>query len=261
MGFKEAWCMEKVVIVTGAGNGIGAATAKVFGANGYKVGVLDIKYEDAQKTVDEIKDKGGVAIAVKCDVAVRQEVESAIDLVTKNFGLPTTLINNAGVGGYFHRIDEVTDEEWEWIVNTNLKSLFMFCRNLLPKMKEAGYGRIVNISSVQGLFGSPRSSTYVATKHAIIGYTKTIAAEWGQYNITCNAICPGYVQTAMGIHDETFQGFTESVLKITPSKIIATPEETGKFIYYVASEEARYLNGAAIPFDGGITCYTGVTDF
>lgn len=253
--------MQKVVIVTGAGKGIGAGVAKVFAKNGYKVGVLDINIEDAVRTEKDIQKLGGSALAITCDVAKRCDVENAIEAVTNAFGLPTTLVNNAGVGGYFHRIDEVTDDEWDWIVNTNLRSVFMFCRNLLPKMKETGYGRIVNISSIQGLFGSPRSSTYVATKHAIIGYTKTIAAEWGKYNITCNAVCPGYVQTSMGIHDESFAGFTKSVMGITPSKIIATPEETGELVYFMTSEKARYMNGAAVTFDGGITSYTGVTDF
>ncbi len=251
----------KTVIVTGAGQGIGAGIAKIYGKNGFHVGVLDIHYETAKETVKEIVDQGGTAMAVECDVALRSDVEQAIDMVTKAYGLPTTLINNAGVGGYFHRIDEVTDEEWDWIINTNLKSVFLFCRNLLPKMKEIGYGRIVNISSIQGLFGSPRSSTYVATKHAIIGYTKTIAAEWGGFNITCNAVCPGYVQTAMGIHDESFKGFSQSVMDITPSKKIATVEEMGELVYYLTSEKAQYMNGSAITFDGGITCYTGVTDF
>ncbi|MEI7885013.1 MAG: SDR family oxidoreductase [Clostridia bacterium] len=253
--------MDNIVIVTGAGNGIGAGTAKVFGANGYKVAVLDLKIEDAEKTANEIVKNGGAAIAIKCDVSLRKDVEAAIDQVTATYGLTTTLINNAGVGGAFHKLDEVTDEEWDWVVNTNMRSVFMFCRNLLPKMKEVSFGRIVNVSSVQGLFGSPRSSTYVATKHAIVGYTKTIAAEWGEYNITCNAICPGYVQTSMGIHDDMFTGFTESVMKLTPAKMIASPEETGQLIYQIARKDMRYLNGAVIPFDGGITCYTGVTDF
>lgn len=253
--------MEKVAIVTGAGNGIGAGAARVYGKYGYKVGVLDLKEADAQRTAENIREAGGQALALACDVAKRSDVENAIDQVTQAFGLPTTLINNAGVGGYFHRVHEVTDDEWEWIVNTNMRGTFLFCRNLLPKMKEAGYGRIVNVASVQGLFGSPRSFTYVGTKHAIIGYTKTIAAEWGPYGITCNAICPGYVETSMGLHDESYQGFTENVLKITPSRMIATPDETGEFIHLMTGEHARYLNGAAIPFDGGITCYTGVTDF
>ena len=253
--------MNKSVIVTGAGSGIGAATARVFAADGYQVGVLDINQEAAERTAEDIAQGGGRALAIRCDVAVRKDVEEAIGQVTGAFGLPTTLVNNAGVGGYFHRIHEVTDEEWDWIVNTNLRSVFLFCRDLLPKMRDAGYGRIVNVSSIQGLFGSPRSSTYVATKHAIIGYTKTIAAEWGEYNITCNALCPGYVKTSMGVHEEEYGGFTDQIMKLTPSKRIATPEETGQMIRFMVSDKARYLNGAAITYDGGITSYTGVTDF
>ena len=189
--------MEKIILVTGAGNGIGAGTAKVYAKYGYQVGVVDLKLEDAQRTAEEIRASGGAAVAVACDVAVHEQVDRAVDIVTQTFGVPTTLVNNAGVGGYFHRVHEVTDEEWSWIVNTNMRGTFQFCRNLLPKMKQAGYGRIVNVASIQGLFGSPRSFTYVGTKHAIIGYTKTIAAEWGMYGITCNAIAPGFIKTEM----------------------------------------------------------------
>lgn len=251
---------NRVVIVTGAGNGIGAATAKIYAANGYKVGVLDVKETDALRVVGEIVASGGTALAVTCDVGNKESVEAAVERVEATFGDIGTVVNNAGVGGPFHRVDEVEDDEWDWVVRTNQKSVFMFSRILLPKMKAAGYGRIVNVASIQGFLGSPYSSTYVATKHAVIGYTRTIAAEWGQYGITCNAVCPGYVMTAMGARDNELDDYTKKVMAKSPVKILAKPEDIGNLIYYITGEHGQYINGSIINIDGGITAHVGIME-
>ena len=251
---------NRVVIVTGAGNGIGAATAKIYAGNGYKVGVLDVKEADAIRVVNEIVDNGGTALAVVCDVGNRESVEAAVTKVETTLGEIGTVVNNAGVGGPFHRVDEVEDDEWDWVVRTNQKSVFMFSRILLPKMKAAGFGRIVNVASIQGFLGSPYSSTYVATKHAVIGYTRTIAAEWGQYGITCNAVCPGYVMTAMGARDDELDDYTKKVMAKSPVKILAKPEDIGNLIYYLTGEHGQYINGSIINIDGGITAHVGIMD-
>ncbi|MDD2371215.1 MAG: SDR family NAD(P)-dependent oxidoreductase [Firmicutes bacterium] len=251
---------NNVVIVTGAGNGIGAATAKIYAQNGYKVGVLDIKETDAAKVVKEIEENGGTAISVVCDVGLRDSVEAAVKKVESLFGDIGTIVNNAGIGGPFHRVDEVEDDEWDMVVRTNQKSVFMFSRILLPKMKEAGFGRIVNVSSIQGLLGSPYSSTYVATKHAVIGYTRTIAAEWGRYGITCNAVCPGFVLTAMGARDDELDDYTLKVMAKSPVKILAKPEDIGNLIYYLTGEHGQYINGSIINIDGGITSHVGIME-
>lgn len=251
---------NKVVIVTGAGNGIGAATARIYGAAGYKVGVLDVKEADALRTAHEIESAGGVAMAIACDVGNRENVDSAIHRIETAYGDIGTVINNAGVGGPFHRVDEVEDDEWDCVVRTNQKSVFMFSRNLLPKMKAAGFGRIVNVASIQGYLGSPCSSTYVATKHAVIGYTRTIAAEWGQYGITCNAVCPGFVTTAMGARDDEMDDYTRKVMAKSPVKILARPEDIANLIFYLTGEHSRYINGSIISIDGGITAHVGIMD-
>ena len=251
---------NKVVIVTGAGNGIGAATAKIYAENGYKVGVLDIKEADAVKVVEEIEASGGTAVAIACDVGNRASVEAAVNKVETIFGEIGTIINNAGVGGPFHLVDEVEDDEWDMVVNTNQRSVFMFSRILLPKMKKAGFGRIVNVASIQGFLGSPYSSTYVATKHAVIGYTRTIAAEWGRYGITCNAVCPGFVMTAMGARDDELDDYTLKVLAKSPVKILAKPEDIGNLIYYITGEHGQYINGSIINIDGGITSHVGIME-
>ncbi|MGZ4123164.1 MAG: SDR family NAD(P)-dependent oxidoreductase [Tumebacillaceae bacterium] len=250
---------QQVALVTGAGRGIGAATAKHLAAEGFAVGVLDVLLEEAQAVADAIQSAGGQALAIRCDVGKRADVEGAIETVEREFGAITTLVNNAGVGGPFHRVDQVSDDEWDWIINTNLKSVFFFTRNLLPKMKEQQFGRIVNIASIQGLLGSAHSSTYVASKHGMIGYTKTIAAEWGEHNITCNAICPGYVDTALGVQTDKISDYMTRVLQKSPIKRIAKPEEIAALAAHLVGPHGGYINGASYVIDGGISTHVGIT--
>ncbi|MEW9672238.1 SDR family NAD(P)-dependent oxidoreductase [Ammoniphilus sp. 3BR4] len=251
--------MKKAAIITGAGRGIGAETAKLFAKQNIAVAVLDRDEQSALKVAQQIEREGGLALAISCDVGKRDDVEEAITVVERKWGTPLILVNNAGVGGPFHRVDQVSDEEWDWIINTNLKSVFLFTRNLLPKMKEAGYGRIINIASIQGLLGSAHSSTYVASKHGMIGYTKTIAAEWGRFGITCNAICPGYVDTQMGIRPEDISDYYQRVMEKSPVKRVAHPIEIAALVAHLAGEHGGYINGASYTIDGGISAHVGIT--
>ncbi|MBK8255741.1 MAG: SDR family oxidoreductase [Polyangiaceae bacterium] len=250
----------RVAIVTGAGRGIGAATARALAADGKAVACLDIDLSAARKVAEENAALvGGRAAAVECDVSIRANVEAAVATVEKTLGPVDILINNAGYGGPFQRIDEVSDEEWERVISTNLRSVFFFARVLLPKMKAAGWGRIVNIASIQGLYGAARSSTYVASKHAMIGYTRAIAAEWGEYGITCNAICPGYVDTTMGVQPDRIEGHLARVIERTPVGRVAHPDEIGAIALQFVGEKSGYINGAALVIDGGITAHLGLS--
>lgn len=247
-----------VALITGSGHGIGEATAHRLARDGVKIGVVDIERDDAERVASDIRANGGQAISVACDVGKREEVECSIAEIEQTFGVIDVLVNNAGVGGPFHRVDEVSDEEWAWIFDTNVKSVFMYCRNLLPKMREAGGGRIINIASTHGLYGHPGSSTYSATKHAVIGYTKSIAIEWGEYGITCNAICPGSVNTKMGfdaLSDETIQ----AILHRTPAgRIHCEPEEIAELVAYLTHPLSSYVTGTSIVIDGGFTSHVKV---
>lgn len=248
---------DKVAMVTGAGCGIGRAIALTLAAQGAKVAVLDINAEKAQETAGAIQQAGGTALAVSCDVGQVDSVSRAINQVEESLGLATILVNNAGVGGLFHRVDQVSDAEWDWIINTNLRSVFLFARDLLPKMAAQSYGRIVNIASVQGLLGAPRSSTYVASKHGMIGYTKAIAAEWGDKGITCNAICPGYIDAGMGVRPG-MDDYMRQVMAKTPVKRVGTPEEIAALVLYLVGPMGGYTNGASFTVDGGISCHVGI---
>lgn len=251
--------MDQVAIVTGAARGIGAETAKALAKKNIAVAVLDINEEDAKAVASEIEGDGGRALGIPCDVGKREDVERAIKETEEKWGTPLILVNNAGVGGPFHRVDEVSDEEWDWIINTNLRSVFLFSRILLPKMKEAGFGRMVNVASIQGILGSAHSSTYVASKHGMIGYTKTIAAEWGQHGVTCNAVCPGYVNTVMGVRPEDISDYFERVMEKSPIKRVAEPAEIAALIIHLVGEHGGYINGAAYTIDGGISAHVGIT--
>lgn len=252
--------MTQIAIVTGAGRGIGAAIAKGLSELGLTVAVLDIRLQDAEQTASDIRKSGGNALALPCDVGQRACVEECITTIEQKVGVPTVLVNNAGVGGPFHRVDQVSDAEWDWIINTNLRSVFLFTRNLLPKMKQSGYGRIVNIASIQGYLGSAYSSTYAASKHGMIGYTKSIAAEWGPYGITCNAVCPGYVNTALGAdRPEEISDYMKLVLEKSPVKRTALPEEIAALVMHLVGKNGGYINGASFAIDGGISAHVGIT--
>ncbi len=247
---------SQVAVVTGAGQGIGAAIAKALIKNGYTVAALDIDLKKAQSIV---KSSRNSSKAYPCDVSDSETVAATLKQIQKDLGEVSVLINNAGVGGPFHLLNEVSDSEWEWIFKTNVKSVFNFCRVLLPQMKKKNFGRIVNIASIQGLLGASRSSTYVATKHAMIGYTRSIASEWGAYGITCNAICPGYVDTQMGIQSKSVQDHRKKVLLRTPSRSIATPDQIAFQVLNFLSTESAYLNGSIVVADGGITADVGIS--
>lgn len=250
---------KQAAIITGAGRGIGKESAKRLARQGITVALLDIHAENIQEVASEIIRDGGEAVAIPCDVGKPQSVDAALAQVKDLLGFsPLLLVNNAGVGGPFHRVDEVSDDEWEWIMGTNLRSVFLFSRSLLPDMKAAGFGRIVNIASIQGFLGAARSSTYVASKHGMIGYTRAIAAEWGHLGITCNAICPGYVDTAMGVQNAEVNDHLHKVLGKSPVKRIAQPTEIAAMVAFLLGPDSGYVNGAIIAMDGGISCHVGI---
>lgn len=251
--------MKKIAIITGAAGGIGAAIAERCIADVDALLLVDIEDTKLELLRTKLNKLSSTPVSsYHCDVGNSQSVADMINAATQEIGIPTILVNNAGIGGPFHRVDEVGDEEWYRIINTNLKSVFNFSRLLLPMMKQLSYGRIINIASVQGLLGAALSSTYVASKHGMIGYTQAIATEWGQYGITCNAICPGYVDTAMGVQDDKVLEHYKKVIAKTPEGRIAKPIEIADLVNYLMKDEASFINGSVLTIDGGLTCHVGI---
>jgi 3-oxoacyl-[acyl-carrier protein] reductase len=243
-------------LITGASQGIGAAIAEKLAGEGFFLVLLDHAPEGASKLLARLSAPG---FAQACDVSRADQVSKAVEAAHSQTGRIDALINNAGVGGPFHRLDEVSEEEWDWIMQTNLKGTFLLLKYVLPIMRQQNYGRIVNIASVQGFLGASRSSTYVASKHGVIGYTKSVCAEWGQHQITCNAICPGYIDTKMGVQSEKIDSHLQSVLDKTPIHRIGKPQEVAELAAFLVRPESAFMNGAILTLDGGLTAHLGVS--
>lgn len=242
-----------VALVTGASRGIGAAIAEVLAENGFRVALLGRDAEALSRLERKLAASGAQARPFVCDVADEAAVHATLARIESSLGVPGVLVNNAGVGGPFHRADEVSREEWDALFGVNVDGVRHLCHWILPRMKAGGYGRIVNISSIQGLFGGALSSTYVATKHALIGYSKAIAAEWGAYGITCNAVCPGYTDTEMLAKADP--GMRKELLRRIPAGRFATPEEVARLVAFLVGPSAGYINGGALVIDGGLSSH------
>lgn len=247
----------KIGLITGAAGSIGSSIAKLLANQLDGLVLVDINERKMQKLIEKLNIQTCKVLSYKCDVGDSHSVSRMLRDAESMIGIPNILINNAGIGGPFHRIDEVTDEEWYSVINTNLKGVFNLTRILLPHMKQRSFGKVVNIASVQGYLGASLSSTYVASKHGIIGYTRAIAAEWGAYGVTCNAICPGYVDTLMGIQGDKIQNHYKKVIEKTPLGRIATPEEVANLVSYLIKDESNFISGSVITIDGGLTCHIG----
>lgn len=249
---------KKIGLVTGAAGAIGSSIVEAILAQLDGLILVDINEISLQSFYQKIKNTKKKLAAIVCDVGSSESVNAMFLQAKSEVGIPNILINNAGIGGPFHRVDEVSDDEWYSIINTNLKSVFNLSRSLLPEMKKNQFGRIVNIASIQGYLGASLSSTYVASKHGVIGYTRAIAAEWGTYGITCNAICPGYVNTPMGAQDAKQENHRLKIIDKIPLNRIAEPDEIAHCVNYLISKEAGYISGSVITIDGGLSCHIGL---
>ncbi len=245
-----------VAVVTGASKGIGAAIAKKLAAEGACVALIG---RDLGR-LDHVRaslPKTSKSVSITCDLLSSEQVKMSVSKVVETLGDPSILVNNAGMTGPFHWIDEISDDEWETIFFTNVRAPFMLARRVLPLMKKAGYGRIINIASIQSQVGTPRSSTYVASKAALVGFTKAVAAEWGRWGITCNAVSPSYTATGMGLNPASIESHRHFVRTRIPAGRLALPEEIANYVAFLSSREAGYVNGTNAVVDGGLLADLG----
>jgi 3-hydroxybutyrate dehydrogenase len=256
----------KVAIVTGSTSGIGLGIARAFVSAGAGVVINGFgKPEEINATVISLTDGAGAkAVYSGADMTKPDEIAGMVNLALETFGRLDILVNNAGIQ-YVSPIDEFPVEKWDAVLAINLSSAFHTIRHALPAMRRQGGGRIINIASAHALVASPFKAAYVAAKHGIAGLTKVVALETAEQNITCNAICPGYVSTPLveaqiddqarshGIPRE--QVIRDVLLAQQPNKRFATVEEIGAFATFLASDAAASITGAALPVDGGWTAH------
>jgi NAD(P)-dependent dehydrogenase (short-subunit alcohol dehydrogenase family) len=241
-------------IVTGAGSGIGRAIATRLAADGLAVAVLDLSEESAEKVAGEIAEQGHDALAVGgVDVSDRSQVDAAAERVRTELGPPLVLVNNAGVTG-FKRFADITDDRWKRIMEVNLNGPFYCTQAVLPDMVEAGWGRIVNISSSSAQSGQPYMVHYVTSKAGLIGFTKALALELGPQGITVNTIPPGFIDTPM-LRDSERKGQLgpplEDHIARTPVRRAGTPDDIAHACSFLVSEAASYVTGQVIGVNGG----------
>jgi NAD(P)-dependent dehydrogenase (short-subunit alcohol dehydrogenase family) len=243
---------DRVVIVTGAGSGLGRATALRFASEGGHVAVLDLVPDAAEKVVGEIQEAGATARAYECDVSDPDSPRAAVAAVASDLGRPQVLVNSAGIGGFAHSTEE-TFERWSAILAVNLTGTFLMCQATLPYLLDGG-GAIVNVASNAGLTGQPYTAAYCASKGGVVNLTRSLAIEYVRRGVRVNAVAPGGMNTPMvagfaipeGVNMKAFSRF------ISPLGY-SEPEELAGLIAFIASDDAGTMVGSIVSLDGGIT--------
>jgi len=240
---------QKVSIVTGASQGIGAAIARSLAANGAEVVLVDIQEDKLEEVRDMIKQEGGSAAVYRGDVTNSGQIQELVEKIIQNHKKVDHLVNNAGItrDTLFMRMKE---EEWDAVLTVNLKGVFNVTKALIRHMIANRYGRIVNISSVVGLMGNVGQTNYAASKAGVIGFTKALAREVASRGITVNAIAPGYVSTPMT--DDLPESVKKAFLDLIPMRRFALPEEIAHTVKFLLSDEAAYITGQVINVNGGM---------
>jgi NAD(P)-dependent dehydrogenase (short-subunit alcohol dehydrogenase family) len=243
---------EKVALVTGAGSGIGRAVAQRLAAAGAKVVVADFNEEAGARTSAELKMSGAEAASRRTDVSNSDEVQELIAFTVRTFGRLDCAVNNAGIQGELASTADCSEENWDRIVDTNLKGVFLCMKYELREMLRRGSGAIVNVASNFGVVGSPQMPAYSASKHGVVGLTKTAAIEVAARGVRVNAVCPGPTLTPLAeavIRDTP--GIIDAINSRLPIGRMASPEEIARAVAWLCSDEATFVVGGIFPVDGG----------
>ena len=252
----------KAAIVTGAASGIGRAIARTLASRGAGVCVCDLHEAGARKVAQEIEQGGGQAIAVRTDISQPKDVEAMTSATVREFGGLDVLVNNAGLQ-FIAPVHEFPEEQWNLLIGVMLTGTFLCTKYALPPMMAKRWGRVINISSIHGLVASPFKSAYNAAKHGVVGFTRTVALEVAEYNITVNAICPSYVRTPLverqiaeqsKVHGIPEQDVVQKIMLVPAAiKRLLEPEEVASFALYLCSDHAAAMTGGAYTLDAGWT--------
>lgn len=244
----------KVAVVTGAGSGMGKATAQLFAREGAKVAAVDVDEHAAAATAAELVKAGAKATSIGADVSREGDVENMIAASLKHFGPPTVLFNNAGIEGESAFIANMTEEAFDRVIAINLRGVFLGMKYALPHMIEAGGGSIINQASIAGMIAVRGGAAYCAAKAGVIALTRVAALEYARYNIRVNCICPGAVETAMAKRIRRgAEPDPKAVARISVLGRMGRPEEIAQMALFLASDDSSFATGAPFVVDGGWT--------
>ncbi len=243
----------KVAIVTGGSSGIGRATSLIFAREGAKVVVADVLVEGGEETVSLIKAAGGEAVFIRTDMAKPADVEAMVQKAVSAYGRLDCAHNNAGIEGATGRTADYKEADWDRVIQINLTGVWLCMKYEIQQMLKQGGGAIVNTASDAGLLGVPQMPAYVASKHGVVGLTKTAALEYAKSGIRVNAVCPGVIKTPM-VDRITGQrpGRAERMTAAEPVGRMGKPEEIGEAVVWLCSEAASFVTGLPMPVDGGV---------
>lgn len=245
---------EKVALITGSGSGIGRETAVLFAQHGAKIAIADVNANSGKETVQMITKAGGDAFFIQADVSQANQVESMVGEVVARYGRLDVAFNNAGIEGAPVRTTDVSEADFDQIMAVNVKGVWLCLKYEIKQMVHQGGGVIVNAASVAGLVGTHSMPVYGASKHAVIGLTKSAALEYARKGIRINAICPSIIRTPMverGFAE--FPQFVEATKRLNPMRRLGEPKEVAEAVLWLCSDAASFVNGTALTIDGGFT--------
>lgn len=245
---------NKVVLITGAASGIGRETAVMLAKAGATLFLSDINAEGGQETLEMITSKGETAVFHQADVAKADEVRGMIEACVAEYGRIDCAFNNAGIEGGNGRLADLSEDIFDAIMNVNVKGVWLCMKHQIPQMIAQGGGTIVNTASVAGLVGSHSLSVYGASKHAVVGLTRSAALEYVRKGVRINAVCPGVIRTPMAERGlKEIPQFMEATIKANPMRRLGESDEVAKAVMWLLSEDSSFTNGATITVDGGFT--------
>jgi len=246
---------QKSAIITGSGQGIGAGIAKYLAARGARVVVNDINQEKIDQVVEEIRQNGGTAIGIRADITDPEQAKGLIDQTVEQFGRLDILVNNAGVARD-KSIRGMKLEDWDFVLNTNLRAVFLTCQAAAFHMIPQNSGRIINISS-RAWLGYKGQANYSASKGGVVSLTRTLAHELAKYNITANCICPGIIRTPL--YDSNPEEIKQELLRLQPTRSIGEPEDIAYGVAFFASDDANYITGQTLFICGGKSLFSSLS--
>ena len=255
---------DRLAIVTGAGSGIGYATALALASRGARIAAIDFNADSASATADSIRKAGGIAVSYRADVSRAAEVTAVVTSAVRDLGPLEIMVNNAGVlDGYFN-VDELDESTWRKVIDIDLTGVFLCCKRALAEMLPRGRGRIINMASVAGLGGTGGGAAYIAAKHGVVGLTRQMAVVYSPRGITVNCVCPGVIPTSLRANSQNVLGpdvpdmsqrgvavNDDQVRALVPAGQRGTAEDVANAVCFLASDEASYVTGHTLVVDGG----------